>query len=100
MSCILPCDACCTPKRVAKNLTRDWLVEAEGLAELPKLTGGAWHPYRRKWATARKHPPDVDVAAAGGWKTVRMLRDCYQQPDEETMLQVVLGGAELRERKA
>jgi integrase len=87
-------------KPITKNVARDWLLEAERLAELPKLTGGAWHPYRRKWATARKHLPDVDVAAAGGWKTVRTLEVCYQQPDEDTMLAVVLGGAELRERKA
>src|SRR6478672_5829345 len=36
-------------------------------AELPKLKGGVWHPYRRKWATVRKHLSLADVAAAGGW---------------------------------
>jgi hypothetical protein len=50
--------------------------------------------------TARKHLPDVDVAAAGGWKDVRMLKECYQQPDLETMLEVVQGGRELKERHA
>ncbi len=44
--------------------------------------------------------PDVDVAAAGGWKNSDVLRAAYQQPDEATMLDVVLGGGELRERKA
>lgn len=85
---------------ITKDLAREWLLEAEQLAELPKLKGGAWHPYRRKWATARKHLPLTDVAAAGGWKCTETLLRCYQQPDERTMLDVVLGGAELRERKA
>jgi integrase-like protein len=78
----------------------EWLLEAERLAKLPKLRGGAWHPYRRKWATARKGLPLADVAAAGGWKSKEALLRCYQQPDEATMLTVVLGAAELREKKA
>ena len=49
---------------------------------------------------ARWAEPDVDVAAAGGWKNSEVLRAAYQQPDEATMLDVVLGGGELRERKA
>jgi hypothetical protein len=69
-----------------------------GLAGLPKLKRGVWHPYRRRWATVRKHLPLTDVAAAGGWRSTQTLLKCYQQPDEATMLQVVLGGAELRER--
>jgi integrase len=85
---------------ITKDLAREWLLEAERLAELPKLSGGTWHPYRRKWATARKHLPLKDVAAAGGWKCTETLLRCYQQTDEETILDVVLGGAELRERKA
>lgn len=52
------------------------------------------------WATARKHLPDVDVAAAGGWKSTETPRRCYQQPDADTMLAVVLSGAELREKQA
>ena len=85
---------------MTKDLAREWLLEAERLAELPKLAGGAWHPCRRKWATARKHLPLKDVAAGGGWKCTEMLLRCYQQPDEDTTLSDVLGGAELRERKA
>jgi hypothetical protein len=41
-----------------------------------------------------------DVAAAGGWKSEAVLLRHYQQPDEATMLSVVLGGADLRELKA
>jgi len=62
------------------------------------LDRGIWHPYRRKWATARKHLPLADVAAAGGWKGTQTLTKCYQQPDDATILAVVLGGAELREK--
>ena len=58
-----------------------------------------WHAYRRGWATSRKHLPDVDVAAAGGWKSTETFRRVYQQPDAETMLKVVLQAAELRERE-
>ena len=43
-----------------------WLAVAEEQAEVAKLDGGRWHPYRRKWATERKHLPLKDVAAAGG----------------------------------
>ena len=37
---------------------------------------------------------------AGGCKPREPLRRCYQQPDPDTMLAVVLGGAELREKRA
>jgi hypothetical protein len=82
------------------GLASDWLLEAERLAEVPRLERGIWHPYRRKWATVRKHLPLTDVAAAGGWKSTQTLLKCYQQADEATMLQVVLGGNQLRELKA
>ncbi len=62
--------------------------------------GGLWHPYRRKWARERKHLPDVDVAAAGGWAELASLKSAYQQTDDATILRVVLGGGELRERRA
>jgi len=67
---------------------------AEKLARVPKQQGSLWHAYRRAWATARKHLPDVDVAAAGGWKETSSLKRCYQQIDEVTMLEVVLGGGQ------
>jgi hypothetical protein len=68
-------------------------LKAERLAELPKLRGGLWHPYRRLWATERKHLPDRDVAAAGGWRDTRALKLSYQQTDPATVLEVVnVGG--------
>ena len=68
-----------------------WLRKAENLARLPKLPGTLWHAYRRKWATERKHLPDVDVAQAGGWKSLEALKRSYQQADVPTMVDVVMG---------
>ena len=79
------------------EVARSWLLEAEQLAKVPKMDGSLWHAYRRGWATARKHLPDADVAAAGGWKNAITLKTVYQQSDPETMLRVVLEGSELRE---
>jgi integrase len=66
-----------------------WLRVAENVAGLPKLRGGLWHPYRRKWATERKHLSLKDVAAAGGWQDTETLLTCYQHPDQETLLAVM-----------
>ena len=87
-------------KHVGKERASNWLREAEQLAELPKQSGSLWHAYRRGWATSRKHLPDVDVAAAGGWKSTETLRRCYQQPDEASVRRVVLERVELREEQA
>ena len=86
-------------KPVTRYLADKWLIEAEKLAELEPQEGSLWHAYRRKWATERKHLPDVDVAAAGGWRTLQTLKTAYQQADAETMLRVVLEGGELREAR-
>jgi integrase len=83
---------------MTRHLADKWLRRAEGLAGLEPQPGSLWHAYRRKWATERKHHPDVDVAAAGGWKTIHTLKTAYQQADQETMLRVVLDARELRER--
>lgn len=72
-----------------RHLFDRWLHVAEKKAELPKLVGGLWHPYRRKWATERKHHSLKDVAAAGGWKDTDTLLTCYQHPDAETLLAVM-----------
>jgi hypothetical protein len=85
---------------VSKDLASEWLLAAEKLAGLPKLEGGVWYPYRRKWATGQKHHPLKDVAATGGWKSEETLLRCYQQPDEVTMLNVVMDGTVLRRSTA
>jgi integrase len=73
------------------------LAQAEAKAELPKLEGALWHAYRRAWATARKHLPIVDVAAAGGWKDTSTLLTCYTQPTNDAMLAVMNEPAKLRD---
>ncbi len=82
---------------VPYETARRWLIEAEQLAELPKQERSLWHAYRRAWATSRKSLPLADVAQAGGWTSTETLQRCYTQPDDATILAVVLGGAELRE---
>ncbi len=81
------------PKRAEKPWSRwharDLLERAEEAAGIDHLEGGAFHPFRRMWATERKHLPDKDVAAAGGWRDVESLRKSYQQVDEKTLLQVM-----------
>ena len=74
----------------------DWLRHAEKLAGLDPLPGGVWHPFRRRWATERKHLSPKDVAAVGGWIDTTTLQKCYQIADEETMEAVVLQPKHLR----
>jgi hypothetical protein len=74
---------------ISKNQGCRWLIRAERMAGLQKFFRGTWHPYRRLWASERKHLPDVDVAAAGGWRDTRALKRHYQQPDAATIMRVV-----------
>jgi hypothetical protein len=71
------------------------LRKAYERAGVEPLKGGLWHPFRRKFATERKHMPLKDVALAGGWKEARTLLECYQQPDDATLQQVVLEAPKL-----
>ena len=74
---------------ISKERVRQWLLRAEKLAGVPKQDGSLFHPYRRGWATSRKHLPLKDVAAAGGWKRTETLMRHYIQADTATMLQVL-----------
>lgn len=76
----------------------DRLRAAEDAAGLEHLERGAFHPYRRKWRRERKHLPDADVAAAGGWLAVQTLK-IYDGADDETLLAVVTEPRKLREVK-
>jgi integrase len=76
-----------------RHLFDKWLTVAERHAELRKLDGGLWHPYRRKWATERKQYSVKDVAEAGGWKDYDTLLTCYQHADAETLLAVSSRGS-------
>jgi integrase len=77
-------------KPVTVDLACAWLERAERLAGLDSLPGGLWHPFRRKWATERKHMSPKDVAAVGGWVDTQTLQKCYQIADDETMEAVLL----------
>ena len=74
---------------IRTDVASRWLLKAEARAGLPKIRGGIFHPYRRLWATERKHMPDVDVAAAGGWKDTRALKLSYQEADARGVLRAV-----------
>ncbi len=65
---------------------------------MPKLAGGLRHPYRRNWATERKHLSLKDVAAAGGRRDVETFLTCYKQPDQDTLLAVMSEPRKLRDR--
>src|SRR5215218_5495176 len=50
---------------ISKKGADHLLRRAETVAKLAKFDRGLWHPYRRAWASTRKHLPDVDVSRAG-----------------------------------
>ena len=66
-----------------------YLRRAEKLAKVEKIRQGAWHAFRRAWATRRKHLPVQDVMAAGGWRAVKALQSAYQTADPETVRKVM-----------
>lgn len=80
-----------TEEQVPEEMLSQWLQAAEKEADLPKLPGGVWHPYRRMWASERMGHPIKAVAEAGGWKDVTTLMKCYQHSDEATLLEVMEG---------
>ena len=65
------------------------LRRAERLAGVPKFDRGLWHPYRRAWASERKHQPDVDTARGGEWRDLATMKAAYQQADAATTLKVI-----------
>lgn len=87
-------------KAITRFTARDWLERAEDLAKVEHVVGGDWHPYRRAWATSRKHLPTRDVMEVGGWLDERSLKASYQQVDQATVLAVVNEPRKLRARGA
>ena len=81
-----------------RHLFDKWLTVAEQKAGLPKLSGGLWHPYRRKWKTERKHLSLTDVAEAGGWRDLKTMLTSYDHPDRESLLAVMAEPKKLRDR--
>lgn len=81
-----------------KMQAANMLARAERLAGLPKLERGLWHAYRRAWASERKHLPDADVSAAGGWRDLATMKRSYQRPDPVTVLRAIENTPERPER--
>jgi len=67
------------------------LQVAERKAELDRIEGGDFHPYRRMWSNLRKHLPLKDVAYAGCWDEQTLLRH-YMRTDSDTVLRVMNAG--------
>lgn len=76
------------PPSAREFAKRTWR-KAERAAKVAHLPQGAWHSLRRGWRTARKHLPDVDVQAAGGWTDSVTMNLSYNQADPQTVLAVV-----------
>jgi integrase len=74
---------------VNKEIAGYWLEKAEAAARLPKLARGGFHPFRRLWASERRHLPAQDVAAAGGWRSLEVMRHAYQHADAAGMMSAV-----------
>ena len=70
------------------------------LAKLPRLPHDAFHGLRRKWATERKHLPDVDVAKAGGWRSVNTMKRSYQAADDAGIMEAIMEPRKLRDHGA
>jgi integrase len=87
-------------KPVDRWRVRHWLERAEELAALPKQGGTMFHAFRRGFATARKHHPIADIAAAGGWKRKETVLRHYTNADAEGMRRVLEEPAPARERRA
>jgi integrase len=84
-------------KQVTRHLASDWMHRAYRYAGIDRPKGGLWHPFRRKWATERKDYPLKDLAAAGGWEDLPTAL-MYQQPDEDTLRQVIDHPRPLKQR--
>ena len=70
-----------------RHYARSLLYRAWRLTDVPTARRVGFHSFRRKWVDERKHLPEADVAAQGGWLSVRTLH-IYQAPDEATLLAV------------
>jgi integrase len=74
---------------VSKVLAGYWLRRAETLAGLPRLERGAWHAFRRLWASERRHLRAQDVIAAGGWRSAQVMQTAYRHDHAATVSAVV-----------
>ncbi len=56
---------------------------------MPHTKGDCFHGLRRKFVTERKDYADVDVAALGGWASVTVMKQAYQQADDAGQLEAL-----------
>lgn len=85
---------------VSEDACRVWLRKALDLAGLSRLPHDAFHGLRRKWATERKHLPDVDVAKAGGWRSTNTMKRADQQADDAGVMEAIMESRKLRDHGA
>jgi integrase len=83
-------------QHVSRDKARRWLLAAERLAELPKLKGGCWHPFRRAFASSMRHLPLQDVMYLGGWTDPTCLQTLYQKPDRADLYQALTDARPVR----
>lgn len=76
-------------KPLAKSHANWWLRRATTLAELPRADRGGYHMFRRLWASERRHLPPQEVALAGGWRSIQVMRDSYQQATADAVLNAI-----------
>lgn len=50
----------------SRDIAEHWLRQAEKKAGLPRLARGGYHPFRRQFASERRHLNDADLMAGGG----------------------------------
>jgi integrase len=81
-----------TESPVRKEIAGYWLARAEKFAKLPKLARGGYRPFRRLFASERRHLPAQDVAAAGGWRSLKVMQSAYQHADAAGVLSVIEQG--------
>jgi integrase len=76
-------------KPIHKTVAGYWLVKGEKAAQLDHMERGGYHQFRRLFASERRHLPAQDVAAAGGWRSLQVMRNAYQQADAKTVFSVM-----------
>jgi integrase len=84
----------------SRHLLRDWFQRAAARANLPQGQRIGWHALRRHFATEMKDTPLKDLCYMGGWKSPQTVLQCYQQPDESTMLTALANRRSLTRRAA
>lgn len=88
------------PTELGQPVDRDtatrWYYKVEKAAGLPHQPGGAWHSFRRGFATERKGVPITDVAAAGGWTNTATLLASYQKAKPDDTRRAVEAGPSLK----